>query len=152
MTPKTRLSRETTADELPALSISSDKICFVISRARRIDVKVAVTEPDPGSNASDDGMIAILEDHDDDAVVEELTTFIAGLNSDEQIDLVALAWLGRDDKTIADWNELRGEAASAHSSRATLTARYLIGMPLVSDFLEEALSQFGQSCEAFDNT
>jgi Protein of unknown function (DUF3775) len=152
MTPKARLSKETSIDELPVLSISSDKICFVISRARRIDVKVAVTEPDPGSNASDDGMIAILEDHPDDAVVEELTTFIAGLNNDEQIDLVALAWLGRDDNTIADWAELRGEAASAHSTRATHTARYLLGIPLVGDFLDEALSLFGQSCEAFDNT
>jgi len=143
---------ESSPEELPALAISPDKVCFVIIKAREFDVKDVVTEPDPGSNPSDDKMIAVLEDHDDDAVVEELTTFISSLSEDEQIDLVALAWLGRDDNTIEDWPALREEAARAHSTRTTQTANYLLGMPLVSDYLEEALSLFGQSCEDFENT
>jgi len=143
---------ESSPEELPALAISPDKVCFVIIKAREFDVKDVVTEPDPGSNPSDDKMIAVLEDHDDDAVVEELTTFISGLSEDEQIDLVALAWLGRDDNKIEDWPALREEAARAHSARTTQTANYLLGMPLASDYLEEALSLFGQSCEDFENT
>jgi len=143
---------ESSPEELPALAISPDKVCFVIIKAREFDVKDVVTEPDPGSNPSDDKMIAVLEDHDDDAVVEELTTFISSLSEDEQIDLVALAWLGRDDNTIEDWQALREEAAREHSTRTTQTANYLLGMPLVSDYLEEALSLFGQSCEDFENT
>jgi Protein of unknown function (DUF3775) len=83
-------------------------------------------------------------------VVEELTSFISSLTEDEQIDLVALAWLGRDDNAIEDWQELRQEAARAHRSRTTQTAEYLLGMPLLSDQLEEALSLFGQSCEEFE--
>ena len=62
-----------------------------------------------------------------------------------------LAWLGRDDNKIEDWHALREEAARAHSTRTTQTANYLLGMPLVSDYLEEALSLFGQSCEDFEN-
>ena len=143
---------ESSPEELPALAISPDKVCFVIIKAREFDVKDVVTEPDPGSDPSDDKMIAVLEDHDDDAVVEELTTFISSLSEDEQIDLVALAWLGRDDNTIEDWPALREEAAREHSTRTTQTANYLLGMPLVSDYLEEALSLFGQSCEDFENT
>ena len=143
---------ESSPEELPALAISPDKVCFVALKAREFDVKDVVTEPDPGSNPSDDKMIAVLEDHDDDAVVEELTTFISSLSEDEQIDLVALAWLGRDDNKIEDWPALREEAARAHSTRTTQTASYLLGMPLVSDYLEEALSLFGQSCEDFENT
>ena len=142
---------ESSPEELPALAISPDKVCFVIIKAREFDVKDVVTEPDPGSNPSDDKMIAVLEDHDDDAVVEELTTFISSLSEDEQIDLVALAWLGRDDNKIEDWPALREEAAREHSTRTTQTANYLLGMPLVSDYLEEALSLFGQSCEDFEN-
>jgi len=142
---------ESSPEELPALAISPDKVCFVIIKAREFYVKDVVTEPDPGSNPSDDKMIAVLEDHDDDAVVEELTTFISSLSEDEQIDLVALAWLGRDDNKIEDWHALREEAARAHSTRTTQTANYLLGMPLVSDYLEEALSLFGQSCEDFEN-
>jgi hypothetical protein len=86
------------APELPALAISPEKVCFVIVKAREFDVKDAVTEPDTGSNASDDNMISVLEDHGDDPVLEELTAFISSLSEDEQVDLVALAWLGRDDK------------------------------------------------------
>jgi len=59
-------------------------------------------------------MISVLENHGDDPVVEELTSFISSLSEDEQIDLVALAWLGRDDNTIEDWPALREEAARAH--------------------------------------
>jgi len=72
---------------------------------------------------------------------------IRGLNEDEQIDLVALAWLGRGDGDLDDWQDLRAEAARAHNKR---TAEYLLGMPLLGDYLEEALSQFGHSTEEFD--
>jgi hypothetical protein len=142
---------ESSPEELPALAISPEKVCFVIIKAREFDVKDVVTEPDTGSNPTDDKMIAVLEDHGDDPVVEELTSFISSLSEDEQIDLVALAWLGRDDNTMEDWPALREEAARAHSTRTTHTANYLLGMPLVSDQLEEALSLFGQSCEAFED-
>ena len=94
---------------------------------------------------SDDAMIAVLEDHKDDPVVKEITSVIHDMSIDEQVDLVALVWLGRGDGTLADWDELRAEAARAHNKR---TASYLLGMPLLSDYLEEALSQFGISIEA----
>jgi Protein of unknown function (DUF3775) len=106
-----------------------------------------VTEPDPGSNASDDGMLSVLEDHTDDPVRSELIAMIRGLNEDEQIDLVALTWLGRGDGDLDDWQDLRAEAARAHNKR---TAEYLLGMPLLGDYLEEALSQFGHSMEEFE--
>jgi hypothetical protein len=134
--------------ELPALTISPEKVCFVIVKAREYDVKDVVTDPDDGSNPVDDDMIQVLEDHGDDPVLQELTAFISGLTEDEQVDLVALAWLGRDDNTIEDWDGLREEAARAHATRASGTAGYLLGMPLLSDYLDEALSQFGQSCNA----
>jgi hypothetical protein len=55
-----------------------------------------------------------------------------------------LAWLGRGDGGADDWDELRAEAARAHNKR---TASYLLGIPLLADFLEEALSQLGISLE-----
>jgi hypothetical protein len=137
-------------EDMPALAISPEKVCFLVIKAREFDVKDEVTEPDAGSNPSDDKMISVLEDHGDDPVVEELTSFISSLSEDEQIDLVALAWLGRDDNTIEDWPALREEAARAHASRAEQTASYLLGMPLVADYLEEGFSLFGQSCEDFE--
>lgn len=147
-TPK--IVEEISPDEVPPLTISPEKVCFVIIKAREFDVKDVVTEPDAGSNPADDKMISVLEDHGDDPVAEELTTFISCLSEDEQIDLVALAWLGRDDNTLEDWPGLREEAARAHRTQTTHTANYLLGMPLLGDYLEEGLSMFELSCESFE--
>lgn len=133
--------------DLPSLSISPDKVCYIIVKAREFDVKDVVTDPNDSSNATDDSMISVLEDHEDDPVVEEIRGFIRTLNEDEQMDLVALAWLGRGDGTIDEWADLRAEAARAHNKR---TAEYLLGMPLLADHLEEGLSQFGRSCDDFE--
>jgi hypothetical protein len=135
------------AENPPDLLIATEKVCFVVVKAREFDVKDAVTDPGDASNATDDSMISVLEDHHDDPVADELRGFIGALNEDEQTDLVALAWLGRGDGTIDDWSELRAEAARAHNKR---TAAYLLGMPLLADHLEEALSQFGYSCDDFE--
>ncbi len=131
-------------DNLPELSISEEKLCFIIAKAREFDVKDVVTDPDDASNATDDAMLSVLEDHKDDPVVQELVAVIFAMSEDEQIDLVTLTWLGRGDGTIEDWSKLRAEAARAHIRR---TASYLLGIPLLSDYLEEAISQFGISCD-----
>ncbi|HZR72477.1 DUF3775 domain-containing protein [Bradyrhizobium sp.] len=133
--------------KIPELAISAEKVAAIIAKARQFDVKDVVTDPDPGSNASDDGMLSVLEDHSDDPVRTELTAIIRGLNADEQIDLVALSWLGRGDGELADWSDIRAEAARAHNKR---TAEYLLGMPLLGDLLEEAFTQFGHSVEEFE--
>ncbi len=129
------------------LTISPEKVCFVIVKAREFDAKDEMTEPDPGSNPADDKGIEILEDHEDDPVLEELTSFIDSLSVDEQVDLVALMWSGRDDYTVDDWPSVREEAARAHNEH---TAEYLIGTPLLGDLLEEGLSMLGFSCEDFE--
>jgi len=126
------------------LTISPEKVCFIIIKAREYDAKEEVDEPDPGSNPSDDKDVEILEDYADDPVVEEITSLIDSMSEDEQIDLVATAWLGRDDYTAADWPEVRKEAAEAHNDR---TAAYLLGIPDLGDILEEGLSMLGFSCE-----
>ncbi len=135
------------AADLPELSISPEKVCFIVVKAREFDAKDEVTMPDSASNPSDDHMYAVLEDNPDDPVVEEITSLIADMNVDEQVDLVALAWLGRGDGTIAEWADIRAEAARAHNNK---TAEYLLGLPLLADYLEEALSQFDMSCADFE--
>jgi hypothetical protein len=134
--------------EIPELSIPTEKVCAIISLARRIDVKDVVTDPDSGSNAADDGESAVLEDHPDDPARIEFVNFVHDLDIDEQLDLVTLAALGRGDGDIGEWSELRAEGASARNHR---TASYLLGIPLLADFLEDALEQFGESCEGLDS-
>jgi|SRR6516164_1627569 len=134
-------------NEIPELAISAEKVAQILAKARQFDVEDVVTDPDPGSNASDVAMVSVLEDHTDDPVRTELTAIIRGLNQDEQIDLVALAWLGRGDGDLDNWDDIRAEASRAHNRR---TAEYLLGMPLLGDYLEEALAQLGHCSEEFE--
>ena len=129
----------------PNLSISPEKVFFIVAKARQTDSKA--TESDLASDLSDDDVVFGLEDHSKETDRSELATFIRGLNVDEQIDLVALMWLGRGDGDLDNWRELRSEAARAHNNR---TASYLIGTPMLADYLEEALLQFGKSLEDFE--
>jgi hypothetical protein len=125
------------------LDIVTEKVCYIIIKAREFDEKVEATDPDSGSNPSDDGDVDILEDLADDPTLEELTGAIDSLNEDEQVTLLALAWLGRGDYDRADWNEAVAEAAGARDGNLT---RYLVGIPQLGDYLEEGLAQHGLDC------
>ena len=125
------------------LDIDPDKVCFIIIKAREFDGKVEPSESDPGSNPSDDGESEVLEDNGDDPTLEELYAVIDTLNDDEIIDLVALVWVGRGDFARNTWPEARRLAAERHKRRS---ARYLLGIPLLGDYLEEGLSALGYSC------
>jgi hypothetical protein len=141
-------SAQASAAPVPTLTISLEKLGYIIVKAREFDVKDVVTDPGSSSNATDDAMLSVLEDHRDDPVFEELVAFIGALNEDEQIDLVALTWLGRGDDTIEGWDDLRAEAARAHNRR---TARYLLGMPNLPDHIEDGLAQFGITSEDYES-
>jgi hypothetical protein len=126
------------------LSISTEQICFIIVKAREFSVKDVPTDLEGGSNPTDDHMVEVLENRRSDPVFAELHEFINSLDEDQQIDLVALAWIGRGDFAIEDWIDARAEAEAAHNER---TADYLLGIPLLADFLENALAETGRSCE-----
>src|ERR1700676_5806755 len=125
---------------MPNLAISAEDVGFLIVKAREFDVKEAISDPDSGSNATDDDMIDVLEDDGCDPVASEIAGFINSLTEEEQIDLVALMRLGRGDGTIEEWDDLRREAAEEGDGH---TASTLLGEPLVSDYLAEGLEEFG---------
>jgi Protein of unknown function (DUF3775) len=127
---------------MPELAISAEKVAFLIEKTREFDVKEGATDPNSGSNATDDNMIDVLEDDGNDAVAREITAFIDGLTEDERVDLIALMRLGRGDGMIEEWDELRREVREAPDGPG---ARYLLDEPLVSDYLAEGLSEFGIS-------
>lgn len=124
-------------------TIDIDKVCWVILKAREFDAKTAPVEEEPGSNPADEDMREVLEDYPEDTVEDELRAFIDSLNEDEQVELVALAWVGRGSFSADEWAEAVAEARRAHNDR---TADYLLGMPLLSDYLLEGLAAFGLSC------
>jgi hypothetical protein len=125
--------------ESPVLDIAGDKLAFIVEKARVFDVKESDSDPDSGSNASDDGNADILEDKSGDPTREELVDAIRELNEDERAELIALAWLGRGTYDLSEWAEAVSTARSEHGRRA---AEYLIGLPLLGDYLEDGLAMF----------
>jgi len=126
---------------MAGLEISPAKVGFVIVKSREIAAKVAAW--DDGATSDHDAE-SILESFSDDATRDELMGFIRDLNEDEQASLVALAWIGRGSFGP---EELEEALAMARAERTNRTEVYLLGMPLLPDYLEEALDRLGYSVE-----
>ncbi|MGD9501760.1 MAG: DUF3775 domain-containing protein [Methyloceanibacter sp.] len=126
---------------MAGLEISPAKVGFVIVKAREVAAKVAAWDD---SATSDHDAESILESFADDATEDELMSFIRDLNEDEQASLVALAWIGRGSFGP---EELEEALATARAERTNRTDEYLLGMPLLPDYLEEALDRLGYSVE-----
>ncbi|MEI9992803.1 MAG: DUF3775 domain-containing protein [Rhizomicrobium sp.] len=133
----------------PELTIPIDVVSYVATMAKEFDAKEGDSDPDSGSNATDDGDADVLEDKPGDTVQQELLEYINGLNEDYQIELVALAWLGRGTFDIGEWSEALETARQEHNKR---TGQYLLGLPLLGDYLEEGLDAFGESIVDMDDT
>lgn len=118
------------------LEISPSKIARVIIRARELGAKTGRWDT-PRDDADAD---SILEARASDATEGELRSYIADLNSDEQASLVAVMWIGRDTFTSDDLEEAI-ETAKVEASAPT--EDYLLGVPMLADFLESGLEALG---------
>ena len=86
----------------------------------------------------------MLTDAAGPSIRRELIEFIRDLDVDEAAALVALAWIGRGDFEPDDW---RAAVAEAKQRADAPTWKYLLGLELLPNYLEDALSAFGRSCE-----
>lgn len=133
--------------DIPAPDINPDKICFVIAKSRELQAEDEGLEADE-SNPTDDEFASILTDEAYDTIKQELSAFIAALDDDEKSELVALMWTGRGDYTAKEW---RVAVAQARSRQEMETSVYLLGIPLLSAYLEAAMAEFDMSCQDFDS-
>jgi len=130
----------------PALALNPDTAFSILMKAREFDEKVEETDPDDASNPSDDNSVDVLEDRPTDPTLHEMVSAINDLNDDEQLDLIVLIWIGRGDFSLTEWSHARQAARDIGRRRVP---RYVTGIPLVSDYLEDALSQLGLSLEEY---
>lgn len=142
------LSRQTPDTEMPEIRVPLDTVCFIITKAREFDVKVGSSDPSASRLDDDDVDAAVLEDRPSDPVETELHSYISDLTDGAQIDLVAIMWLGRGDGPD-EWAEAQELATSEHNDR---TASYLVGTPLLADYLEEGLAAIGRDCSSYMET
>jgi hypothetical protein len=129
------------------LALPLDKLAFIVAKARQFDSLVPPVDEDSGSNPSDDLERDALEDTPENPAFQELIDAIDGLNDAQRIELLALTWLGRGDFAKGEWHAALLEARRAHDKHE---ADYLVGTPLLADYLEEGVSLLGYSLEEFE--
>jgi hypothetical protein len=129
------------------LTIAPDTVRLIIEKARTVSAAVnedyqdgAEHEVEIDADAHDphhhDGL---AEEETEDLTERELRQIIRELNVDEAAELIALTWIGRGDYDAAEFSDAVAEARQ----RNYRPARYLLGIPLLGDYLEEGLEAIG---------
>ena len=83
-------------------------------------------------------VIALTREYGPDS--RRLYDYVAGLNEDEQVSLVALMWIGRESFEPEDLAEA---IAEARAEATAPTEQYLSGIPNLAEYLEDGLDALG---------
>ncbi|WP_334148876.1 DUF3775 domain-containing protein [Hyphomicrobium sp.] len=132
----------------PVLEIAPEKVAHVIIKAREFGAKVGAWDASPEDGDADEDPSAILEDFSNDPTAAEIAGFVDALNDDEQAHLVALAWVGRGTYEAEEFDEA---VETARNEQNNATASYLLGLPLLADYLEEGLEKLGYSANDIES-
>lgn len=130
-----------------SIDIAPEKVAHVIIKAREYDAKVGAWNDTPQEGDAEEDPSSILEDFANDPTRAELAGFIDRLNYDEQVNLVALAWIGRG---TFEKEEFAEALETARRERVNATSSYLLGIPLLADYLEEGLEKMGYSVDEIE--
>jgi len=124
------------------LAINPQDVWDIIDLARAFHARESVVGDDDARELGEDWALELPADQNSDPGAQILKEGIQSLEKEQQATLVALMWLGRGDFSAAEWDDALD---SARRNWTDHTADYLIGSPLVADYLEEGLSELGYS-------
>ena len=126
---------------MPELDLNTETVRNIINKVHAFHAQDDVSLPDENEHEviNEDLLMQFATDFGGDAYYQELKSTIDDLEPDQQMTLVALMWLGRGDYSLEEWEEAMDFAEESWNDH---TAEYLLGTPLLSDYLEEALEQF----------
>jgi hypothetical protein len=130
------------------LSIGPDTVRLFAGRARAVSAGLSHDHQGAGGHEVEfDGDGAdghhhdgLAEEESEDLTARELRELLADLNVDEASELVALMWIGRGDYDASEFAEAVAEAKRRTDIKP---ARYLLGHPMLGDWLEEGLEAIG---------
>ncbi|MBL4919295.1 DUF3775 domain-containing protein [Szabonella alba] len=123
---------------MAALPLNATRIEELVLRFNAVMAKEGTDISDLGGNATDDQVTATLQETDDDLIRDEITQEIESMNDEQQDALVALFWIGRGDAEPAAWEQTKALARQQHEG---LVSRYLLGKPMVGEYLTEGLEK-----------
>lgn len=127
------------------LDVNPETVCFIIDAARRFHAQEQVVIPEEPLSPSDNWAMQVLAAHAGDPTFQEASATLADLEPDQQVQLMALMWLGRGDYEPEDWDNAIADAQDAW--REDALADYLFSKPLVADYLSEGLDLLGYGCD-----
>ncbi len=125
------------------LTTSLETICRLMLRLREYEALIPDTDPDEGSNPSDDRGVDALEDDGDNPAEEEIRAIVDDLAEDEQAEVIALALVGRGTFDATEWQD----ALDAAAEETDAAADWLLQQPTLSTDLENGLAAFDLSCD-----
>jgi hypothetical protein len=108
-----------------------------------VDLANAVQDAEEGLLSGEDDEDE--EEEEDEITEEKLTDYIDELNEEQQVALIALAWVGRGDYEPEEWEEALKVAAERYAKGDAST--YLTGMEGLGDLLSEGAGAFGLAIE-----
>jgi hypothetical protein len=130
------------------LAIGPDTVRMFVLKARAVSAELRDDYVDggeheielDGGNRDSHHHDGLAEEEAEDLSREELRELIEDLNDDEAAELIALVWIGRGDYDASEWQDALIEARVRGRKRL---ATYLLGMPLLAEWLEEGLEAIG---------
>jgi hypothetical protein len=123
------------------LDLNRDIVSGIIDRVHEFNERDDITpledetEPEIGDEEWSGQMASR---YGTDPFYQQLKGTIEDLEPDQQITLVSLMWIGRGDYSLDEWDDVIKHARESWNDH---TADYLIGTPLLADYLSEALEQ-----------
>jgi hypothetical protein len=123
--------------DVAELELNRETVNFIIDKAREFQISDGMAGEDEAASPADGwGAAGAAAGGPGKA---ELRATIDDLEPDQQVMLVALMWLGRGDYDVAEWDDALENAKDSWNNR---TADYLIGTPMLADYLAEGVEQF----------
>lgn len=125
---------------MPALNLNPEVIQFIIDKVHEFHSRedVIVPEEDEAEAINEDLAEQFTADYASDPYYQELASAIDNLEPEQQMTVVALMWVGRGDYSLDEWDDVLQAAREGWTER---TADYLVGTPLLADYLAEAMAQ-----------
>lgn len=131
----------------PELGLNPEKVCFVIVKAREWGAQTGLGAPTEASDPLDDQDARVLSDTRGGRPEDEIQSIVSRMTEPEQLNLFALALIGRGSHEIENWQDALRDARVAQEENTLLNR--LFDMPLLADHLEEGLSQWGHTCRDY---
>lgn len=130
---------------MPELGINVEKVCALVEAARELAGLEPSTAGDATTTGDDSPLADMVEPSQGmDPRRRETVEFIAGLDAEEQVNLLALILVGRGDYGIEEWDDALTAARDSIDDRS---ADFMVGDPGLPAYLLEGLDAFGESCD-----